>query len=514
MAVPLAGCSNYKKVDTSAAGELTFMAWGGSATYIEDIGHKTYGESDLAGASCEAQIYAVAKAFNAIYPNIKINVFAKVGAESDENGSWAQHRENFKAEHGRYPDIFQTKDLVEDMNRGVAADLSVFKDDPVYKSLNKSLMDAMNYKGVQAAFPSAIPWGVFVNRSLAEANNLDVPSIHWTFDEYTAFVNSADNKTFYGAMNPPTLFFDVATKDLTYQMMYHKPGEDYYKVNSPDVRKLLEYVPKWAKSAVWSLQADGKISDAVMEENSWWGHAFFYNNKVLTNDYDPWMMGDANLNKVADWDIYPMPCLPGQKNGATVVLDAVCIYNYALDDGDPVLSDAEYQKMKIAYEFTKFYLTDARAKQALVDTMFKSADTGELVSSIGDNLPIVTGEEFDKQMKIWFSSPTHKVLEDPAKKPGFAEVMKIFKAGEVYGSMSIPQSYSVEGQTNWVINDWWNITNPEFVGAKTTDPNWLDNVYAKLPDMQATFTKNFQLAEKELKENLKKFYGKTDADLK
>lgn len=511
----LTGCSKYKTVSTSVEGELNFMSWGGTATYIEDIGHKNYGETDLAGASAEAQIYAVAKAFNEIYPNIKINVFAKVGAESDENGSWAQHRENFKTEYGTYPDIFATKDLVEDMNRGVAADLSVFKDDPIYKTLNPTLMQAMNYKGVQAAFPSVIPWGVFVNRSLAEANNLDVPPVNWTFDDYTAFVNSADNTTFYGAVNTPTGFVDPATKDLTYQLMNRKDGEDYFKVNSLAVRELLAYVPKWANSAINPLYAQGKITDAFMEENWSWSHAFFYNNKVLTNDYDPWMMGDSNLSKVADWDIYPIPAAKaGEKNSASICLDAVVVYNYALDDGDPALSDAEYEKMKIAYEFTKFYVADSRAKQALVDTKFAVAETGELVSSQGDNLPIVTGEEFDKQMDIWFQSATHQVLKDPAKKPGFAEVLKIFKSGEVYGSMSIPQSYSVEGQTMSVYNDWWNLTAEAFAGAKVSDPNWLDNIYAKLPAMQDDFNKNFALAEKDLKENLKKFYGKTDEDLK
>lgn len=512
----LTGCSKYKAMDKSASGEIDIMTWSGSKVeYIKDIGHQNFGENDLGGGSAEAQIYAVAKAFNQIYPNIKINVFSKAGSESDDKGSWAQHRENFKTEHGKYPDVFWTKNLVEDMNRGLAADLSVFKDDPVYKSINPSLLAAMNYKGVQAGLPSfAQPWGVYVNRSLAEANNLDVPPIKWTFDEYTNFVSSADNKNFYGAMSEPySNFIDVATKDQTYQLTHRKTGEDYFRVDTPDIRKLLAYVPKWSKSSVWALQGQGKISNEVMDQNSWWGHAFFYNNKVLTNDGDPWMISDPNLNKVEDWDVYPMPAVPGKENGISIVLDAVCVYNYALDDGNPALSEDELKKLKVAYEFTKFYVTDTRAKQALVDTKFKNKETGDLVSSLNDSMPIVTGKEFDKQMDIWYSSSTHQALKDPAKKPGFHEVMKIWESGKVYGSMGIPQSLTVDGQTVWCVNDWWNAWNKELVGATTSEPNWLDNVYAKLPDWQKKINENFAKAEKESNESLKKFYGKTDADL-
>ena len=510
MAVAFTGCSTYKAVDTKAAGEITIMTWSGTSTYIEDIGHQSYGEADLQGGSAEHILYAVAKAFNQIYPNIKINVFSKTGSESDENGSWAQHRENFKTEHGKYPDIFWTKNLVEDMNRGLAADLTVFKDDPMYKSINPTLLAAMNYKGLQGGLPSfAQPWGIYVNRSLAEANNIDIPPVTWTFDEYTDFVLSADNETFWGAMDTPySNFCDVATKDQTYQLTHRKEGEDYYRINSPDVRKILEYVPKWAKSAVWALQSQGKITDAVMEEYWWWSHKFFYENKLLTNDYDPWMIGDANLKNVDDWDVYPMPALPGQKNGIAIVLDAICVYNYALDDGDPALSDAEMEKLKIAYEFTKFYVADTRSKQAQLDMKFKHAETGDLVSALNDSMPIVTGEEFDKQMEIWFASPTHQDLKDPAKKPGYHEIMKIWESGQVYGSMGIPQSLTVDGETTWVLNNWWNLWNKDFVGATTSDANWLDNALAKLPEWQVTVNEQFAQADKELHDNILKYYGK------
>ena len=101
--------------------------------------------------------------------------------------------ENFKAEHGKYPDVYASTDLVGDVSKGLVADLSVFADDPVYQSFNKSIMDIMNYYGFQAGLPQFVqPWAVWVNKELAENNNIDVPEPNWTIDEYTEFMAAAE----------------------------------------------------------------------------------------------------------------------------------------------------------------------------------------------------------------------------------------------------------------------------------------------------------------------------------
>ena len=56
-------------------------------------------------------------------------------------------------------------------------------------------MDKLNYYGFQAGIPSyTIPWGVWVNKSLAEDNNISVPDPDWTIDEFTRFVTKADER--------------------------------------------------------------------------------------------------------------------------------------------------------------------------------------------------------------------------------------------------------------------------------------------------------------------------------
>lgn len=62
-----------------------------------------------------AQLYAVAKKFNEVYPGIKINVWSKIGDPDQYNTqSWEQEMENFQAKYGKYPDVWASTDV----NRG------------------------------------------------------------------------------------------------------------------------------------------------------------------------------------------------------------------------------------------------------------------------------------------------------------------------------------------------------------------------------------------------------------
>src|SRR5690606_20820808 len=111
----LSGCGKkYEALDTGISGEITVMVWSGSGQYFEDIGHMNLTSADLTKQN-DAAVYAMAKAFNEKYPNIKINLLAKLGGPHDNGVSWAQELENFKAEHGKYPDIYASTDLPGDV---------------------------------------------------------------------------------------------------------------------------------------------------------------------------------------------------------------------------------------------------------------------------------------------------------------------------------------------------------------------------------------------------------------
>lgn len=524
----IAGCQDkYEALDTGIEGDVTVMLWSGDGSYIEDIGNKTLAPEDLAGQN-QATIYAVAKAFNEVYPNVKINVYAKAAGPNDGGVSWDQERENFKTNYGHYPDIWASTNLVDDVTKGLVADLSQFSNDPLYQSFNPGVMQMMNYFGIQAGLPQFLqPWGVFVNKELAEQNNIDVPDPDWTIEEYTDFVNSADMTNFWGAMDTPFSFVFTGTTTLAAQLSSYDGSGDHINLNSNEVRALIPYISEWADSSIWGLQAQGLVPGEVMDANWWWGFKFFIENKILTLDGDPWMMGDAanpteghwGAAKSNDWDIYPRPSTAYQGNTVGVVLDPLAVYNFAMLDGNPEYTEDEQLQAKIAYTFAAFWIGDTRAWEARAAQEFLDGET--LKSAMNDSFPLVTGDAFDEQMDIWYSTPIHARFEDPAVMPGFHEILRLWEAGEIWdvSDKAYPWTYDDNGTVRPILYEWQNIYNPavitgnpEATSPLRSDAGWTDLVLSKLGDWNTAINQRFLLSEAALREGLKEFYGLTDAD--
>ena len=528
VAVTIVGCKDkYEALDTDVTGEVSIMLWSGDGQFYEDIGNKTYAPEELTGQN-QATVYAVAKAFNEIYPNVKVNVYAKQDGPNDGGVSWTQERENFKTNYGHYPSIWASTDLVGDTTAGLVADLSIFANDPLYKSFNPAIMQMMNYYGVQAGLPQFLqPWGVFVNKELADQNNIDVPDPDWTIEEYTDFVESADMTNFWGAMDTPFSFIFTGTTTLAQQLSTYPGTGDHVNLNSNEVKALIPYIAEWADSSIWGLQAAGQVPQQVMDDNWWWGFKFFIENKILTLDGDPWMMGDAanpteghwGAAKSNDWDIYPRPSTPYQPNTVGVVLDPLSVYNYAMEDGNPEMTEDEALKLKVAYTFASFWIGDTRAWEARAAQEFMDGEA--LKSAMNDSLPLVTGEAFDEQMEIWYSTPIHARFKNATLMPGWQKVLEIWEAGQVWdvSDKAYPWNYDNEGVSTPILYEWQNIYNPAVVTGDPTatspmrhEAGWTAAVLAKLAQWNTDINARYVTVEADLRAGLKEFYGKTDAD--
>ena len=518
----LSGCGSkkYKALDASQSGEIDIMLWSGDGMYYTDLGHQNWAPEDIAGQNV-ASVYAMAKKFNETYPNIKINLYAKSGDPDANDTSWAQEIENFKAEHGKYPDIWASRKLGEDIGKGLVADLSVFSNDPVYQSFNKSIMEMMNYYGFQAGLPQFIqPWGVYVNTGLAEQNNINVPDPDWTIEEFTTFISKGDKENFWGSMDIPMSFINTGTSTINAQLVNRKAGEPYVDLNSDEVKDLLSLVPIWAKNTIWTQNDVGGVPAEVMDANGWWSFNFFINQKVLVNDGDPWMMGDAanpaeghwGAVKSDEWDIYPRPATDYKGNTVGVVLDPMAVHNFAMDDGDPALSEEEENKLKIAYTFATFWAGSTESMQARADQLW--SDNGTLKTALNDSLPLVTGDAFDEQMKVWYSVDTHKRMGDAAKMPGWQKCVELWEKGELWdiSDKAYPMYVTEDGVSKACTYEWTNYYTDEVMSAKRSEDNWLDEIKSKLPEWNELANKRFAQAEEDLKSALKNYYGFTDKD--
>ncbi len=517
----------WKSLDKNISGSVDVMCWSGDSIYYEDLGHKDIKAEDIAGQNV-ASVYALAKEFNKMYPNVKVNLFAQTDDPNSEGTTWRQKLENFKAEHGKYPDVYTPNDLAGDLADGLVADLSVYSDDPMYKKFNTGIMNTMSYYGFQAGLPQFMqPWGVYVNKELAENNNIDVPNYDWTIDEYTDFVTSADNKNFWGTIfGSPVHFIDTGTHTVTQQMAGYTGKGDRVNINSEEVQNLLSYIPKWATSEIWTKNGEGAIDGAIMDDGWWWSYRFFCRNYILTSEGDPWMISQATLPKnedgtfpanaieSGDWDIYPRPSTDYQGNTVGIVVDPMAVHNYAMDDGNPAWSDAEKTKLDLAYAFASFWCGSTEAMQARADQ--KYSNNGTLVTCLNDSFPLITGDEFFEQMDIWYSVDVHKRFADAEKMPGFQYVVKLWNEGKIWdiSDKTYPYYVTEDGTRKECLYEWLNITNADVVGANLTDANWLDTVKANLPTWNKKINDRFEIAAQSVVDGLKKYYGFTDADFK
>ena len=501
-------------LDKNAEGDISIMCWSGDSKYYEDLGHQDLAAKDLTSSNV-AQIYAVAKKFNETYPNVKINLWAKTG-DPNQTGtpSWDQEMENFKADYGKYPDIWASTSVTNDIKKGLVADLSVYKDDETYKSYNESLMSNLNYYGFQAGLPSfSIPWGVWVNKSLAADNNIEVPDPDWDVDEFTDFVTQADGKTFWGTKSTPVNIINVGVETINKQIS-EKGTVD---LNTEQVKDLLKYVPDWAAATIDTAEGAGELSLDIVKESGAYSWFYFCNNRTLVNVEDPWYLtagadsaakdSDAYI-KARDWDFYPFPSTDYCDNTVKIVMDPICLHNYAADDGNNEWSEAEKQKLEVTYTFASYWTASTEARQAIFDQQWTEA--GQLKeSAANDSFPVVTGDAYDEQMEIWNKLPAHQVYAD---KKGFQEVIRLWKENQTwdYVDKCWTSSITEKGETKDCLYEWNNKWDEEVAGAWMTDPDWVDNVKSKLADWNETCNKRIEKATTQLQDALKKYYGFTD----
>lgn len=508
------GVSSFIALDKDTAGELSVMLWSGDGEYYEDIGSMTL-EPENITAENVAAVYAMAKKFKESYPNVKINLYAKTGGANDNDTSWAQEMENFKAQHGKYPDIWSVQNLVGDVEKGLVADLSVFSDDPVYQSYNSFVMNQMNYYGMQAGLPLNVqPWGVYINTELAEQNNIDVPDPDWTIEDYTDFIAQGDKTTFWGAMDIPISWIASGTKDIMYSLTNYDGTGDFVNLDSDAVKDLLSLVPVWADNTIWPQSDIGAVPGEIMDDGWWWSQRFFSQGYILVNDNDPWSMG-AYANPEAtdesckfEFDIYPRPATDYRGNTVGISFDPMAIHNYAMDDGNPEWSESEDAALKLAYTFATYWTASTEAFQARYDMSWNSG--GALRPACSDFLPNTTGAVFDEQMKIWYSAPTHAYYEN---KPGWNKVLEVWNSGMTdVSDKTFPSYIQEDGVDKACLYEWTYYYDAAQITALRASDAWLDEIKSKLPEWNKLANERYAQAWADLQSALVDFYGYSEAD--
>lgn len=504
------GATNLK--DKNVKGEVSIMVWAGDEKYYEDIGSQNLKPEDIT-ASNVAQVYAVAKKFKESYPNIKVNLWSKMGDPDNQPGTptWEQEIEAFHATYGKYPDIWASTDVPNDIKKGLVADLSVYQKDKTYKTYKKELLENINYDGFQAGLPSyTIPAGIWVNKSLAQSKNISVPDADWDVDDYTEFVANTDHSSYWGSKGTAAGIVDIGTTKIIKQLK----EQGTVDLNNDEVKSMLTYLNEWSQSTVDTDNGAGNVSLEIMKECSDYSWYFFTKNRTLTDAEDPWYItaaADESASKSdtyvqsADWDIYPYPSTDYCKNTIRVIMDPICIHNYAVDDNNKEWSEEEKQKRDIAYAFATYWTASTEAKKAIFDQQY--SDGGEIkATTTGDSFPVVDGEAYKEQMEIWNAVEAHKKYKD---KEGWQKILQIWEAGDSWDIADKCTSLSIveKGETKRCMYEWENKWDEKVASSWMTDKNWVDNVKSRLADWDKSINQRLATAKEQLNTAIKENYN-------
>ncbi|MBU1144675.1 MAG: hypothetical protein KJ971_02300 [Firmicutes bacterium] len=522
-------------LDKNVVGEIDIVLWSGSGQQYYDLGHQTYDAIDLP-AQNDAAAYAVAKAFNEIYPNIVINGYFKTGGPDN----WSQTLETYKDDEGRFPAVWASMGLYSDLEKGIVADLTRFEDDPLYEALNPSAMEMMNYYGFQAGLPQYIlPWGVYVNKSLADTNGIEMPSYDWDIDEYTDFASHYSlepDSIYFGAMDTPLSFISTGTTTMYASLASYTSGDTFINMNSGEVRDMIGYIHEWVDGTLWGrydqemlITPDGSGPVATyIAGTGWWDYDIFRTGGLLTFDGQPWMMGDCaetdpdwwavcNIN---DWDIYPRPATEYQDTTIGIVLDPMAVYNYCLEGATIECTPEEELKIQIAYTFAIFWAADSRSFEARANQLFYDETSDAYSSALNDSLPIVTGAMFDDQMAYWYTPTKHirfGATNDDGDylMPGFQEVLRLYLEGQFWdiSDKAFPWNYSFEGSSRAILYEWLHYYLAEVNGDKTKfDTDFTSTIQSLLPTWNDLANQRLVTAFDDIKIALQTYYGYSSSD--
>jgi len=507
----LTACKKDKGLDSEVAGEITLMTWAGNGINYLDIGHQNFVAEDLVSKKV-ASVYATAKAFNEIYPNVKINYFGKAAGPNDGGVYWDQELINYKDKYGDYPAVFAISDTIALLRQGVLADLSIYADDELYQTLNPGLLEQANYYGVQAALPGYfIPSGMFLNTSIIEDEFLDEVSPDWDFDEFTDLVTNGDGvddgysglgalpSTWMKQMFIYDALYDTGRVDLNTDEVkdFFKDGmEEWndYQFYAQDEDYQAEHV-SWAPVAF----SDGVVT--VFPEDAWYLDAFAIEEGAL-----PGPQG---------FDLYPYPDYNGSGNTISTVTDPLGVYNYCNDDGVAECNEEEQLKMDVAYEFAIFMIADTRAWEARATQEYGEISTsGELSVLTGAadaSLPVTVGEAFEAQMAYWYQIGSNNYYAD---KEGFNAVLDIIKSGEIkaISDKVYPWFYTDETTETreMIFDEFWFFYDIDEISIG--EPEWEDTFFSKLESWTDLFNGRLDLAWAEVEESLVTYYGYTADD--
>ncbi len=149
-------------------------------------------------------LQALIAQFEEAHPNIHVE-FVPI-----DQGTWDAGLTNL-ASQGQLPDVFWVFSVSAAVSNEWALDLTEFYEkDPDAKELYPTMVSSSRIGGKNYSYPAVLfPHMIFMNKTLFEKYNVDLPSTDWTWDDYFDLAEelSHPEEYYYGVSNP--LYVDL-----------------------------------------------------------------------------------------------------------------------------------------------------------------------------------------------------------------------------------------------------------------------------------------------------------------
>lgn len=426
-------------------GTLTYLIWGGDLD-IEQEKIKT-------------------DKFTEKYPDIQVEIV-------QQNGPWPDILAARQAD-GTFPDLFWNPEIYAFIVSDYVADLSIFQDDVDFDKWNPSLMEMANYGGMQAAVPNKyFTSGVYINKSLLEQNNIDMPSLSWSMEDMNSIIRdlAATGGDLRGCawpiwngifVTPSGMYRNIRDgKALDFSdpenIKIHEFRHEQFPYSN-DYLKDIDEKDYWFDS--------GKVG--IMDDMSW--GVGWYAKEVNDGEGLPF-----------EWDFYPLPSLePGGQQYQLAIADFISVANIAMSDGNRDISDSEMEKLTASYVLLKYLCLDEESYLQTLELGFNS-------------LPV-----FESQTATAAFMEAYGI----ADKAGFQKVLEMMNDPE---AMVVEPNKFIPGTGAAVWDNYFNLvlTNEMMEGA-----DYVANIQQKAADMNVQAAAAIADASAALQRALKDNYG-------
>ncbi|MGN0755293.1 MAG: ABC transporter substrate-binding protein [Aristaeellaceae bacterium] len=257
-------------------------------------------------------IEALIAQFEAAYPNINVE-FVPI-----DQDTWTVSLNNLASE-GKLPDVFWVFNVPNAVANGWALDITeFFEKDPDAAELYPTMVSGSKIGGRNYSYPAVMfPHMMYMNVTLFEKYNVELPAIDWTWDDYFELADELSHPEEYnfGISNP--LYTDLFP--AAYNGNQGKWGWDGEKFNFDEVwvnavEKRAEVINN--KICEW-MSADEKT--AVLGDPGAWAPGM--GRTAMHIDW-PWTIAQFQTFRKdetgCEWVFYPLPMGPAKGELAIV----------------------------------------------------------------------------------------------------------------------------------------------------------------------------------------------------